>query len=128
MLVVNCPERVVALVAARLEPTQADYERYVLSPETVTAIGMAAEHEAIVESELRAGRRAEVAQQFREQYPALSRWRDRVLNNPRRVSGQEVAAAYELLALECSLAGIHDLADDARLRARLTLGIGRRDG
>lgn len=43
-------------------------------------------------------------------WPALTRWRDRVLRDRRRYTPDIVAAALESLALECHLAGHPELA------------------
>ncbi len=63
---------------------------------------------------------AEAAQNFRQRWPALVRWREKVLANKRRARPSLVAAAYESLALECTLAGEHHLAAKAQ-QAALTV-------
>jgi hypothetical protein len=127
MLVVCCPSRTVALVEAQLEPSQADFDRYVLSPETITAVGMAAESEAAIASVVLEQRLAEVSQRFREKFPALTRWRDAIIERPRRYRPSEVAAAFEALALELTWAGEQELAARAQhraIRAVLPNGVG----
>lgn len=54
---------------------------------------------------------------FIADWPALVRWRDRVLAQPRRHPPDIVAAALEALALECHLAGRPELADKAMQHA-----------
>jgi hypothetical protein len=105
MLVVACPAGTVAVVETALEPQQADFDRYVLSPETVSAVGMAAESDAAFMAIVQERRLRESATRFRQLYPALVRWRDAVLKSPRRHSPQDVAAAYEAIAVECTWAG-----------------------
>ena len=52
----------------------------------------------------------ESAKHFRQRWPALVKWRERVLKNRRRAKPSDVAAALESLALECTLAGQPELA------------------
>lgn len=55
---------------------------------------------------------------FRERYPALARWATNVLSQRgRRRTPLEIAAAYELLAVEASESGAFDLADRALAHA-----------
>lgn len=62
-------------------------------------------------------------------WPALARWRDRVLSNRRRYAPDVVAAALEALALECYLSGQLDLADRSIGQARrVVLEHARRTG
>jgi hypothetical protein len=70
--------------------------------------------------------RTEAARAFRTEYPALARWRDRILKHPRRYNKAEVAAAYELMALECALGGLGSLAARARIEARRAVGLSAR--
>lgn len=50
-------------------------------------------------------------------WPALARWRDRVLANRRAYTPADVAAALECLALECHLSGQPELAAKATRQA-----------
>lgn len=58
-------------------------------------------------------------------WPALARWRDGVLRDPRRHPAHVVAAALEAMAMECSLAGYTELAQKARAQAEAVV-LGRR--
>lgn len=59
----------------------------------------------------------ESAKNFRLRWPALVKWRERVLKNRRRAKPADVAAALESLALECTLAGEFALAARAQHQA-----------
>lgn len=58
-------------------------------------------------------------------WPALAKWRDAVLREPRRHPVDVVAAALEAMALECALAGHDELARKARAQAEFVV-LGRR--
>jgi len=66
---------------------------------------------------------------FVADWPALVRWRDRVLADRQQYPPDVVAAALEALALECALSGHPELAQRAVQRAEhLVIGRARRDG
>lgn len=64
--------------------------------------------------------------QFIIDWPALARWRDGVLREPRKYPSYIVAAALEALALECALSGYDELAQKARGQAEAVM-LGRRN-
>lgn len=59
----------------------------------------------------------EAARSFRQRWPALVRWRDKVLKNRRHEKPSVIAAAFESLALECLLAGESELSARAQHEA-----------
>lgn len=87
------------------------------SKETAAAFRVADEWARHVEHLVLENRLTDAARQFRAQWPALVRWRERVLQNPRKSKPAIVAAAFESLALECTLAGEMELAAKAQQAA-----------
>jgi hypothetical protein len=85
---------------ARAYEVAVDWERYV----------NAVADRAIIDEAVRA---------FRASWPALVRWRTRVLEakGSKKARPAEIAAAWECVALECLLAGELHLADEARSAA-----------
>jgi hypothetical protein len=128
VLSVLVPRGTVDLVETALWPSQADFDTYVLAPEQVSAIGMCAESEAFLMTIVQERRLAEIGQRFREKFPALVRWRDAVIERPRRHRPADVAAAFEALALELTWGGELELAAKAQHRAiRAVLPAGAQD-
>lgn len=89
----------------------------VASDDTATAFRVADEWNDRVEQLVRERHLAYAAKHFRAQWPALIRWRESVLKNARKSKPAVVAAAFESLALECTLAGELDLAAKAQQAA-----------
>lgn len=87
------------------------------SDETATALSIADAWNTHLARVIREARLADAARDFRAQWPALVRWRDKVLGNQKRQKPAVIAAAYESLALECSLAGELHLAAKAQQAA-----------
>lgn len=103
---------VIARVRASIGAHQDD-----VSDDTATALRIADEWARALEHVVSEARLAEAAMNFRLQWPALVRWRDKVLANQKRQKPAVVAAAYESLALECTLAGELHLAAKAQQAA-----------
>ena len=87
------------------------------SDETAAAYRLAFDWSRALEQLHADGQRDAAAKNFRARWPALVRWRDRTIANWRRESPADVAAAYELVALECYLGGVPDLAEKAQAEA-----------
>jgi len=113
-------DTVIARVRASYEARGIDWRALPAQPpsgETAEAIRHRASIDerflnAIADADLaRAGTR------FAEHYPALVRWRERTIHRARRSRPADIAAAYELLAVQCLLAGESELADRARAKA-----------
>ena len=87
------------------------------SDETAAAYRLALDWSRALEQLRIDGAREAAAKNFRQRWPALVRWRDRTIANWRREQPADVAAAYELVALECYLGGVPDLAEKAQAEA-----------
>jgi hypothetical protein len=85
--------------------------------DTATALSIADAWAAEVERLVDEHTLAAAAENFRERWPALVRWREGVLGTKGRGRPAHVAAAYESLALECMLAGEHHLSAKAQQAA-----------
>ncbi len=72
---------------------------------------------ALLDGTLDEARRRAAATAFRERWPALARWKDAVLSQRERHPPAIVAAALEVMSVECTLAGEEDLAIRARCAA-----------
>lgn len=100
-------------VIARVRAAIGESHQDDASAETANAYRVADAWNGLVAQFDRERTLADAAKNFREQWPALVRWRDRVLANAKRAKPSVVAAAYESLALECTLAGEYELAAKA---------------
>jgi hypothetical protein len=87
------------------------------SDQTATAHRIADEWQGQFEAVVHESQLADAARQFRQRWPALVRWRERVLTNRRHAKPSLVAAAYESLALECLMAGEYELSARAQQEA-----------
>ena len=87
------------------------------SDETAAAYRLALDWSRALEQLRIDGAREAAAKNFRQRWPALVRWRDRVIANWRSERPADVAAAYELVALECYLGGVPELAEKAQAEA-----------
>lgn len=103
---------VIGRVRARLVETPAP-----IDGETANAMRIADEWARYAEGLADESKLVDAARNFRQQWPALVRWREKVLGNQRRAKPSIVAAAFESLALECFLAGQHELAARAQQAA-----------
>jgi hypothetical protein len=88
-----------------------------VNDDTAIALSIVDAWDRQLEHLMRESRLAENARDFREKWPALVRWRDRVLAHQKKAKPGDVAAAYESLALECELAGEYHLAAKAQQAA-----------
>ena len=118
---VGMSDDIVARVRARLEAEGRLPVEEQLSEDARRACRLAAGWERRVEHLVAQSKRDEVARNFRQRWPALVRWRDRTIANCRRARRADVAAAYELVALECYLCGVPDLAEKAQAEAMRVL-------
>lgn len=84
---------------------------------TATAERIADDCERRLETIAHESRLADAARGFRQRWPALVRWREKVLANRRHERPSVIAAAYESLALECLLAGEYELSARAQHEA-----------
>lgn len=108
---ISLADTVIASVRARLgESVERDGE-------AANAARVADEWERYALSIVAESKLVESARNFRQRWPALVKWRERVLQNRRRCKPADVAAALESLALECTLAGEHHLAARAQHQA-----------
>ena len=72
-------------------------------------------------AELRAKSAPQIPESITEDMHALERWRRTVLESKRRRAPLDIAAAWELTAVECERKGLTDAADEARAMARAQL-------
>ena len=107
----------IAAVRARLAAAGVPAGDQPPSAETAAAERRAFEWARAVEQLYAEGQRQEAAKHFRQRWPALVRWRDRTIASWRQERPADVAAAYELLALECYLGGVPELAEKAQAEA-----------
>lgn len=66
-------------------------------------------------------RPAKLTRAIGDSCPALVKWAGSVIRNPANYEPLELAAAYELTALECEIAGRDDLASQSRKNASAAL-------
>jgi hypothetical protein len=95
--------------AACREIADAEFEREVTIPQRIAL------------AELEAQRGKQEPESITEGMHALERWRRLVLESDRRRSPLDVAAAWELTAVECERRGLTDAAEEARTMARAQL-------
>lgn len=88
-----------------------------IDADTAAALRLADDWSRALDQLIAERTREEATHVFRQRWPALVRWRDRTIANWRRERPADVAAAYELVALECYLGGIPELAEKAQAEA-----------
>lgn len=88
-----------------------------IDADTAAALRLADDWSRALDQLIAERTREEATHAFRQRWPALVRWRDRTIANWRRERPADVAAAYELVALECYLGGIPELAEKAQAEA-----------
>lgn len=87
------------------------------SAETAAAYRLAFDWSRALEQLRAEDQRQAATKDFRRRWPALVRWRDRTIANGRHERPADVAAAYELVALECYLGGLPELGERAQAEA-----------
>jgi hypothetical protein len=109
--------RVKGRIGAGPETGCGDARGGALQPDTLEAFRIAREWELHVVQIVADAKAEEAVRRFREQWPAIVHFRDRVLTSPERETAATVAAAYELLALEATLADDRQSAAEAQFAA-----------